>query len=71
MTSYFLGQRIFLYIIFTRSSRLISDKSKSGFIFPCDGPGRGGTCQVSAWDHIFLASFWVYNTLAIVIFYYF
>lgn len=21
----------------------------SGFRFPCDGPGRGGTCQISAW----------------------
>jgi len=21
----------------------------SGFRFPCDGPGRGGTCDISAW----------------------
>lgn len=20
-----------------------------GYRFPCDGPGRGGTCQISAW----------------------
>ncbi len=20
------------------------------FTFPCDGPGRGGTCDISAWD---------------------
>uniref|UniRef100_A0A453HTH2 photosystem I n=1 Tax=Aegilops tauschii subsp. strangulata TaxID=200361 RepID=A0A453HTH2_AEGTS len=25
------------------------DKANLGFRFPCDGPGRGGTCQVSAW----------------------
>ena len=37
-----------------RSSRLIPDKANLGFRFPCDGPGRGGTCQVSAWDHVFL-----------------
>ena len=22
----------------------------SGGAFPCDGPGRGGTCEVSPWD---------------------
>ncbi len=22
----------------------------SGGSFPCDGPGRGGTCQISGWD---------------------
>jgi photosystem I P700 chlorophyll a apoprotein A1 len=40
--------------VFARSSRLIPDKANLGFRFPCDGPGRGGTCQTSAWDHIFL-----------------
>merc|ERR1711990_1124805 len=39
--------------LFARSSRLIPDKANLGFRFPCDGPGRGGTCQVSAWDHVF------------------
>lgn len=46
-------------VLFARNSRLISDKSKLGFRFPCDGPGRGGTCQISAWDHIFLGLFWM------------
>uniref|UniRef100_A0A453F3R2 Photosystem I n=1 Tax=Aegilops tauschii subsp. strangulata TaxID=200361 RepID=A0A453F3R2_AEGTS len=32
------------------------DKANLGFHFPCDRPGRGGTCQVSAWDHVFLGS---------------
>jgi hypothetical protein len=31
-----------------------SDKANLGFRFPCDGPGRGGTCQSSSWDHVFL-----------------
>jgi photosystem I P700 chlorophyll a apoprotein A1 len=41
-------------VLYARSSRLIPDKANLGFRFPCDGPGRGGTCQVSAWDHVFL-----------------
>ena len=39
-------------VLFARSSRLIPDKHNLGFRFPCDGPGRGGTCQVSAWDKL-------------------
>jgi len=51
-------------------SPLIPDKASLGFRFPCDGPGRGGTCQVSSWDHVFLALFWMYNCLSIVIFHF-
>ncbi len=58
-------------VLFSRSSRLIPDKANLGFRFPCDGPGRGGTCQVSAWDHVFLGLFWMYNSLSIVIFHFF
>ncbi|NJO96822.1 MAG: photosystem I core protein PsaA [Hyellaceae cyanobacterium CSU_1_1] len=58
-------------VLYARSSRLIPDKGDLGFRFPCDGPGRGGTCQVSAWDHIFLGLFWMYNSLSIVIFHFF
>nr|QHR91993.1 putative Photosystem I P700 chlorophyll a apoprotein A1 [Picea sitchensis] len=50
-------------VLFARSSRLIPDKANLGFRFPCDGPGRGGTCQVSAWDHVFLGLFWMYNAI--------
>src|SRR3569833_445541 len=57
-------------VLFARSSRLIPDKANLGFRFPCDGPGRGGTCQVSAWDHVFLGLFWMYNSLSIVIFHF-
>lgn len=58
-------------VLFARSSRLIPDKGELGFRFPCDGPGRGGTCQVSGWDHIFLGLFWMYNSIAMVIFHFF
>jgi photosystem I P700 chlorophyll a apoprotein A1 len=57
-------------VLYARSSRLIPDKAKLGFRFPCDGPGRGGTCQVSSWDHVFLGLFWMYNSLSVVIFYF-
>ena len=56
--------------LFSRNSRLIPDKSNLGFRFPCDGPGRGGTCQVSGWDHVFLGLFWMYNSLSIVLFHF-
>jgi photosystem I P700 chlorophyll a apoprotein A1 len=56
--------------LFARNSRLIPDKANLGFRFPCDGPGRGGTCQVSGWDHVFLGLFWMYNSLSIVIFHF-
>ncbi|MCS6959316.1 MAG: photosystem I core protein PsaA [Pseudanabaenaceae cyanobacterium SKYGB_i_bin29] len=57
-------------VLFARNSRLIPDKADLGFRFPCDGPGRGGTCQVSAWDHVFLGLFWMYNSISIVIFHF-
>ncbi|KAI5011362.1 hypothetical protein ZWY2020_013499 [Hordeum vulgare] len=51
-------------------SRLIPDKANLGFRFPCDGPGRGGTCEVSAWDHVFLGLFLMYNAILVVIFHF-
>ena len=57
-------------VLYARSSQLVPDKSKLGFRFPCDGPGRGGTCQVSGWDHVFLGLFWMYNSLSVVIFHF-
>nr|AKI29326.1 photosystem I P700 apoprotein A1 [Selaginella uncinata] len=57
-------------VLFARSSRLVPDKANLGFRFPCDGPGRGGTCQVSAWDHVFLGLFWMYNSISVVIFHF-
>jgi len=58
-------------VLYARSSRLVSDKLELGFRYPCDGPGRGGTCQISPWDHIYLAVFWMYNSLSVVLFHYF
>jgi photosystem I P700 chlorophyll a apoprotein A1 len=57
-------------VLYARSSRLVPDKATLGFRFPCDGPGRGGTCQVSGWDHVFLGLFWMYNSISIVIFHF-
>ena len=57
-------------VLYARSSRPLPDKANLGFRFSCDGPGRGGTCQVSAWDHVFLGLFWMYNSLSIVIFHF-
>jgi photosystem I P700 chlorophyll a apoprotein A1 len=57
-------------VLYSRNSRLIPDKSNLGFRFPCDGPGRGGTCQVSGWDHVFLGLFWMYNSISVVIFHF-
>jgi photosystem I P700 chlorophyll a apoprotein A1 len=57
-------------VLYARSSRLIPDKITLGFRFPCDGPGRGGTCQVSSWDHVFLGLVWIYNTISVVIFHF-
>jgi photosystem I P700 chlorophyll a apoprotein A1 len=42
-------------ILYARNYRLVSDQLELGFRYPCDGPGRDGTCQISPWDHIHLA----------------
>ena len=52
-----------------RGSKLMPDKKDFGFAFPCDGPGRGGTCDISAWDAFYLAMFWMLNTLGWLTFY--
>lgn len=57
-------------VLYARSSRLIDDKAELGFRYPCDGPGRGGTCKVSPWDHVFLGVFWMYNCISVVIFHF-
>nr|AKL78987.1 photosystem I P700 apoprotein A2 [Euglena viridis] len=52
-----------------RGSRLMPDKKDFGYSFPCDGPGRGGTCDISAWDAFYLAVFWMLNTIGWTTFY--
>jgi photosystem I P700 chlorophyll a apoprotein A1 len=58
-------------LFYARNSRLVSDKLELGFRYPCDGPGRGGTCQISPSDHLYLAVFWMYNSLDSGLFHYF
>jgi photosystem I P700 chlorophyll a apoprotein A2 len=53
-----------------RGSKLMPDKKDFGYSFPCDGPGRGGTCDISAWDAFYLAVFWMLNTIGWVTFYF-
>ena len=52
-----------------RGSKLMPDKKNFGYSFPCDGPGRGGTCDISAWDAFYLSVFWMLNTIGWVTFY--
>jgi photosystem I P700 chlorophyll a apoprotein A2 len=51
-----------------RGSKLMPDKKDFGYAFPCDGPGRGGTCDISAWDSFYLSMFWMLNTIGWVTF---
>ncbi|KAE9591178.1 putative photosystem I [Lupinus albus] len=46
-----------------RDSKLMPNKKDFGYIFPCDGPGRGGTCDISAWDAFYLVIFWMLNII--------
>ena len=43
-------------------SKLMADKIHTPWAFACDGPHRGGTCDISAWDSNYLATFWSLNT---------
>ena len=54
----------------SRGSKLMPDKINFSLSFACDGPIRGGTCDISAWDSMYLALFWVLNTDAWLIFYF-
>ncbi len=53
-----------------RGSKLMPDKIHLGYSFACDGPGRAGTCDISAWDSFYLATFWMLNTGAWTSFYF-
>ena len=70
-----LGLHLSILILFKGSldgtgSKLMPDKIHFGYGFPCDGPGRGGTCDISAWDSFYLATFWMVNTGAWITFYF-
>jgi photosystem I P700 chlorophyll a apoprotein A2 len=46
------------------------DKLSFSYGFACDGPGRGGTCDISAYDSFYLATFWMLNSNAWFLFYF-
>ena len=46
------------------------DKVNLSNSFACDGPTRGGTCDISSWDSAYLALFWVLNTDGWLMFYF-
>ncbi|KAG4149144.1 hypothetical protein ERO13_D05G323550v2 [Gossypium hirsutum] len=52
-----------------RGSKLMSNKEDFDYSFPCDGPGREGTCDISVCDAFYLAVFWMLNTIGWVTFY--
>jgi photosystem I P700 chlorophyll a apoprotein A2 len=54
----------------SQGSFLMPDKAQFGFGFSCDGPSRGGTCDISAWDAFYLAFFWALNSNAWLMFYF-
>jgi photosystem I P700 chlorophyll a apoprotein A2 len=39
-----------------RGSKLIPDKKDFGYSFPCDGPGRGGTCDISVCNWFYVSN---------------
>ncbi|MFC4290785.1 photosystem I chlorophyll a apoprotein A2, partial [Neobacillus cucumis] len=41
-----------------------------GFGFSCDGPARGGTCDISSWDSFYLSQFWSLNSSSWLMFYF-
>jgi len=51
-------------------SKLMPDKINHAYGFSCDGPGRGGTCDISSWDSFYLAAFWMLNTVSWLLFYF-
>ena len=70
-----LGLHVTILILFkgsldARGSKLMPDKINFAVSFACDGPIRGGTCDISAWDSNYLALFWMLNTGAWITFYF-
>jgi len=54
-------------VIYSSTSCLISDNIELGWRYLWVELGRGGTCQVSPYDQVYPATFWVYNTISIAI----
>jgi len=54
----------------SKGSSLMPDKAQFGYGFACDGPARGGTCDISSWDSFYLAFFWLLNSNSWLMFYF-
>lgn len=54
----------------SQGSFLMPDKVQLSYGFACDGPARGGTCDISAWDSFYLAFFWALNSNSWLMFYF-
>jgi photosystem I P700 chlorophyll a apoprotein A2 len=54
----------------SQGSDLMPDKVQLGFGFSCDGPARGGTCDISSWDSFYLSQFWSLNSSSWLMFYF-
>ena len=71
-----LGLHITLVILLkgglqTTGSKLMPDKmDQAHSAHACDGPARGGTCSISAWDGFYLATFWMLKNNAWISFYF-
>ena len=52
----------------SRGSGLLPDKQQYGFSYSCDGPSRGGTCDISSWDTFYLTFFWMLNSMSWLMF---
>jgi photosystem I P700 chlorophyll a apoprotein A2 len=57
-------------VLDARGLKLMPDKKDFGYSFSCDGPGRGGICDISAWDVFYLAVFWEFNIVFWTVFYF-
>jgi len=69
-----LGLHVFVLVLVkgifdSKGLKFVPDKGVLGYGFSCDGNVRYGTCDISAWDTVYLAFFWVLNTDGWLIFY--
>ncbi|KAL6515380.1 hypothetical protein OROMI_034120 [Orobanche minor] len=53
-----------------RGSKLMPDKKDFGYSFLCDGPGRGGNCDILTWDAFYLAVYWMLNKYYCMIYFF-
>jgi len=70
-----VGMHVTFLVIFkgyldASGTSLMPDKKSHAYALACDGPGRGGSCDIGSADAIYLSVFWLINTNAWVIFYY-